>query len=38
MVEVTLFMKMLWGVNILFKGEEVYDILGWGWKPRFPQA
>jgi hypothetical protein len=32
------FMKMFLGVNIILKGEEVYDIFGGVWKPRFPQA
>ena len=31
-------MKMFWGVNIIFKGEEVYDIFGGVWKQRLPQA
>ena len=26
------------GVNIILKGEEVYDIFGEVWKPRFPHA
>jgi len=32
------FMNMFWWVHIILKGEEVDDIWGGAWKPRFPQA
>ncbi len=32
------FMNMFWGVNMIFKGNEVDDIFGWVSKPRFLQA